>query len=343
MNRTLDGSQVLFNSQRAEIDGDLVDRIVQFIDGTKSQLDCAIYDLRAPEVLQALAKVVADGKRLRIVYDAGGLRTGGATADPKPGKTEAAIKQAGLDRYAVGLHPRGRHLMHDKFLVRDGTTVWTGSANFTEGGLVLQDNNCLILQSAPLADAYTVAFEDLINAPSTLPAPRTERSVQVGPATVTPYFEPEAGEGTDDLISRLLGQAHKVRMMAFLVSDPDILTALHRFKKRGADIAGVYDPGGMENATRATHLPADLFWFLKDRRFAAAHSHPFSKDRENDFMHNKVLIFDDHQVVTGSYNFSENAEANDENLLLLDSAELADAYTQYFDAVYSQAKSAMRT
>jgi len=55
----------------------------------------------------------------------------------------------------------------------------------------------------------------------------------------------------------------------------------------------------------------------------------------NDFMHNKVMIIDDKVVITGSYNFSENAEANDENLLIFESAALAGAYDKYFNALFA--------
>ena len=91
--RSLD---VFFNSKRARVDGQLVRPLTDFIAGTEQSLDCAIYDLRNPDVVGAV-------------------------------------------------HLTGRHLMHDKFLVRDGRSVWTGSANFTTGGLELQDNNCLVI------------------------------------------------------------------------------------------------------------------------------------------------------------------------------------------------------
>src|SRR5205085_10698243 len=42
-----------FLSQRATVDADLVTRLVEFIAGTKRSLDCAIYDLRHPEVIGA--------------------------------------------------------------------------------------------------------------------------------------------------------------------------------------------------------------------------------------------------------------------------------------------------
>ena len=65
-------------------------------------------------------------------------------------------------------------------------------------------------------------------------------------------------------------------------------------------------------------------------------SHPYTKIDNNDFMHNKVIIIDDRIVVTGSYNFSENAESNDENMLILESSRIADVYTQYFDRLFEQ-------
>ena len=55
-------------------------------------------------------------------------------------------------------------------------------------------------------------------------------------------------------------------------------------------------------------------------------------------MHNKVMIIDDKVVITGSYNFSENAEVNDENLLAIESAAVAAAYDRYFNALFTQYK-----
>ena len=48
------------------------------------------------------------------------------------------------------------------------------------------------------------------------------------------------------------------------------------------------------------------------------------------------MILDDRIVVTGSYNFSENAESNDENMLILESGDVATAYTEYFNALFEQ-------
>jgi phosphatidylserine/phosphatidylglycerophosphate/cardiolipin synthase-like enzyme len=330
------GLTVYFQSRRAHLEADLAAHLSEFIAGTQHSLDCAIYDLREPRVLQALSALARSGKRLRIAYDASKDRRGGLSADPKPAGSAADIEAAGLMPYATAVHHSG-HLMHDKFLVRDGATVWTGSANFTSGGLELQDNNCLVIESAELASAYTATFDDLLadrhrhQSNAAAPAPR---SISVHGTAITPFFTPAAGEGIENTIIRTLGQARRVRVSAFLISDQGILDALARFQPAGMDIRGVFDPGGMADALRYSKGGLASFWFTKDPRFVAAPSHAYHPG-ENDFMHNKVMVLDDHLVVTGSYNFSENAEANDENVLLIDSQSVAAAYTQYFDSLYT--------
>jgi phosphatidylserine/phosphatidylglycerophosphate/cardiolipin synthase-like enzyme len=59
-------------------------------------------------------------------------------------------------------------------------------------------------------------------------------------------------------------------------------------------------------------------------------STPYTPTGRHDFMHNKVLVIDD-TVITGSYNFSRSAQFNAENILFIESAALAEAYSDYID------------
>jgi hypothetical protein len=324
-----------FQSQRAGFDAQLAARLVEFIEATERTLDCAIYDLRHPRVVEALARLVANGKQLRIAFDAGKTHTGGLSGDPKPSGTQQALEGAGLGGVATPVYEHGRHLMHNKFLVRDGHAVWTGSANFTTGGLELQDNNCLVMESPELATAYTAVFEGLLHNDHRH-APALHDPVAVGDSSFNVSFAPSAGEGIENAIVAALNGARRVRVIAFLISDPGILDALAPFASdQRFDIRGVYDPHGMENVLRYTRQDPSRFWFTHDPRFVAAPSHAFDPSREQNFMHNKVFIVDDRLVLTGSYNFSENAESNDENMLAIESPALAAAYSAYFDALYA--------
>ena len=55
---------------------------------------------------------------------------------------------------------------------------------------------------------------------------------------------------------------------------------------------------------------------------------PYSADTPHNFMHNKMAVCDN-TVVTGSFNFSTNATRNAENVVMVKSQEVADAYAAY--------------
>ena len=56
-------------------------------------------------------------------------------------------------------------------------------------------------------------------------------------------------------------------------------------------------------------------------------------------MHHKVILIDDQIVITGSYNFSNNAKTrNDENTLIVHSSEVVAIYRQEFERLWGEAK-----
>jgi phosphatidylserine/phosphatidylglycerophosphate/cardiolipin synthase-like enzyme len=331
--------EFFFQSKRAKIDGKAVSQLVTFIQGAKHSLDVAIYDMTNADVLKAL-KGMSTKVQLQILYDAGKAGGSSTTADPKGSTTAQAIKAAGLNAFAQPVKEKGGHLMHDKFIVRDGASVWGGSGNFTDGGLLAQDNNFFIMNSPAIATAYSKTFGD-IGSPGhsvshTTGVTSLPTRVKIGTIPVTIFFSTQVGaaEGIETEIQSRLKGAKKIRVIAMLVSDPGILASLLALKKK--DIKGVLDPHLMKNVMKKK-LTDPNFWFAQgDPRFVAANSHAFSKTHPNDFMHNKVMIIDDKVVITGSYNFSENAEANDENLLIFESAALAGAYNKYFNSLFAQ-------
>jgi phosphatidylserine/phosphatidylglycerophosphate/cardiolipin synthase-like enzyme len=349
---SLPGFSVYFLSHRANINGEIPARLSSFIDGARDSLDCAIYDLKNQVVLHALKRAAARGISLRIGYDASREVTGGRQVDPKAGGTAASLQRAGLDKCAQPIHATGSHLMHDNFLVRDGEKVWTGSGKFTNGGLQLQDNNFLVVESADLALIYTRVFGDML-APqhksahtgdtSGIASPVSGKTLKVGSVSITPYFATGRGEveNVETAVVAAMKGVKRIRLAAMLVSEPNILEALLPFKTIGNDIEGVLDPNEMKQVMSPSNshskLNPALFWFAEgDKRFVAAPSHAYHSGDSNDFMHNKLMILDDHRVITGSYNFSENAESNDENLLVVESRQVAAAYTRYFDALFKQ-------
>src|SRR5215471_7433328 len=118
------GLNFFFQSKRAKIDGKAVSQLVKFIQGAKHSLDVAIYDMRNADVLKAL-KSMSSKVQLHILYDAGKAGGNSTTVDPKVSTTAQAIKAAGLNAFAKPVKEKSKHLMHDKFIVRDGASVWS--------------------------------------------------------------------------------------------------------------------------------------------------------------------------------------------------------------------------
>jgi phosphatidylserine/phosphatidylglycerophosphate/cardiolipin synthase-like enzyme len=65
-------------------------------------------------------------------------------------------------------------------------------------------------------------------------------------------------------------------------------------------------------------------------RWGAKTSTPYSPGSIHDFMHAKCLIADD-TVFVGSFNFSHSGEENAENVLEIESPEVADTFAAYVD------------
>ncbi|PJF26508.1 MAG: phospholipase, partial [Phototrophicales bacterium] len=56
-------------------------------------------------------------------------------------------------------------------------------------------------------------------------------------------------------------------------------------------------------------------------------------------LHHKVFIVDETTVITGSFNISSNAtRSNDENLVIIQSPDIARLYIQEFDRLMSQTR-----
>jgi len=190
------GLKFFFQSDRAKIDGKAVSQLVKFIQGAKHSLDVVIYDMRSADVLKAL-KGMSTKVNLRILYDAGKAGGNSTTVDPKVSITAQAIDAAGLKAFAQPVKEKGGHLMHDKFIVRDGAAVWSGSGNFTNGGLLLQDNNFFIMDSPAIAAAYSKIFGDISSpghtASHTGGVATSPIKIKIGNIPVTILFSTEVG------------------------------------------------------------------------------------------------------------------------------------------------------
>lgn len=127
------------------------------------------------------------------------------------------------------------------------------------------------------------------------------------------YFSPKGG--VTDAVAHEIDQAERsVRVQAFSFTSKPILQSLVAAHQRGVVVQVVLD---RSNRT-AKYSAAD---------FVAHAGIPVLIDARHAIAHNKVIVIDDKIVITGSFNFTKQAEtSNAENLLIIRDEPLAARY-----------------
>ncbi|HEX5340838.1 MAG TPA: phospholipase D family protein [Gammaproteobacteria bacterium] len=135
---------------------------------------------------------------------------------------------------------------------------------------------------------------------------------------VTLIFSPQGG-GENLIVQALDAAQHTILVQAYSFTDRHILDALARAARRGVAVSVILDRSDTERYHGRPSVAERI----------AAMNIPVWIDDTVETAHNKVLVLDDSDVITGSYNFSYAADRrNAENLLYLRHApELVRAYT----------------
>src|SRR6266705_6476336 len=160
----VDNLSVFFLAQGEQTADAVMARLTTFIRAAKQTLDLAVYDMRFSDPLRtqlasALRERANAGVQIRICYDGDKPPQPNIAAgqDPAPAGTGAFAQSLGYPWRRIA----GMKLMHNKFIIRDGQSVWTGSTNMTDDAFTLMENNIVQIDSAPLAAYYAEEFEQL--------------------------------------------------------------------------------------------------------------------------------------------------------------------------------------
>jgi phosphatidylserine/phosphatidylglycerophosphate/cardiolipin synthase-like enzyme len=338
---------VFFLAQDEQSAETVMGRLTNFIGAAQRTLDFAVYDMRLSDSLKnllsaALHERSAAGVRIRICYDgdkpiqpdmAGGQ-------DPAPPGTSAFVQALGFPWRRIG----GMKLMHDKFIIRDGTAIWSGSLNLTDDAFTLMENNVITLESRALAAFYEEDFEQIWrkgNFENTghIKTAATTLEYAGESATVLVMFSPGCGLEIDAEIARRVGRAQRrVRICSLLINSGTLIGALtHLTQEKRVTVDGIFDRTQMEDVFRQWQSVPQNHWkipavhdLIARAQLVGKNSTPYTPSGRHDFMHNKILVIDD-TVITGSYNFSRSAQFNAENILFIESRPLAELYSAYID------------
>lgn len=280
--------------------------LAEFIGTALSTLDVCIYDLDLENVADALIDAQKRGVSVKVVTDSDNYKLN-------------AVRR--LLETGIEVIPDNRKsIMHNKFVVADAMRVWTGSFNFTENCAGRNDNNAIVLESPELAAGYIAKFDEYHAGRFSRAAKlRTENpSVKAGSIPVRYAFSPS--DGVRRILLEELSSARKsVDVMAFSFTDGTLADKLAELVRRGVAVRCLFDNGQAGSK------------YSRKGALAKAGVHVCSSPNRTGKMHHKVIIIDNTTVITGSYNYSRNAEEfNDENIIVLRCPAIARYYTKEF-------------
>ncbi len=303
-----------------DIAGSIEEKLIEHINNAQVSIHIASFEFNLTPVAEALIAAKNRGVDVKWITD----NENGLQYDIQPGRGQFALLTA------AGIEVRddaGRSsLMHDKFWIFDQQVVWTGSTNITVNGIFKQNNNVLVIRSSDIAFTFEREFQEMWNGQFGPRAPSTVNNqwaiLDGSPLQILFSAEDHA---ISNLIAIVNDAKVNIRFLAFSFTDYPLAQAMIDRAKAGADVKGVYETFG----SNSTGSELKTFWCAKV---------PVRQDGNPSFLHDKIIIIDNTIVVTGSLNYSSNADdSNEENVVILDNAEIAALYLQEFDKLWNQA------
>ena len=330
-------------------------RLAAFLDGATKTLDIAIYDLRledspADMLLSAFESAVKRNVAVRLMFNQDHAL---AVPDPPPPEIDwdfvHRVEAVGVQWKAV---PGIPDLMHHKYVVRDGENVVTGSTNWTNDSWTREENVVVTIASSEIAKDYAINFQGLWDKPVVALSGRVSSpwSTLSDGTRIRPYFCPGRADKLVHAMSRSISSAQKrLRVCSPVITSGPILGTLAEvIEQSKVDVAGVYDATQMDEVNRQWSSQAGTAWKIAAFRsistgapFGSKRSTPYAKGTTHDFMHAKLLVADDY-VYVGSFNLSHSGETNAENVVQIESPEVADMCAAYIDRVAAKYGAALK-
>ena|GEM_PF-394375 len=299
--------KVFFSKNSGDYSGGADDLIVEDIQNAKDTIYLAMYDFTNDKIKDALIDAKDRGVEIQIITD-----------DLKVDDDDYQDLQA--EGILILDDNRSDALMHNKFIVIDSGVVWSGSANYTYYSFYRNSENLVKIEDSRVADAYIEQFEELKN------HQLVQKSYKIDNLEI--FFSPE-DHFEEKLIELIDNATTSLKFLIFTFTDQEIADALLRAKERGVEIYGVFDKDQDDYQEYSKYD-----YLLENGLDVKLYSGDYK-------LHDKVIIIDNHTVVTGSYNFTESANSkNSENSLIIYDEDISQNYIEEFDKIYQEAKDA---
>jgi phosphatidylserine/phosphatidylglycerophosphate/cardiolipin synthase-like enzyme len=311
------------SNDSATYTGGVDEQLIAAINEVQNTLDIAAFEWNNPHLTEAVVAAHERGVEVRMVVDDEHTIEDHEEAleDGEESPWEEII-EAGISF----VDDSRSGLMHNKFMIMDSATVWTGSMNFTVNGTYRNNNNMLAMRAQRAVTAYQAEFNEMF-VDGEFGSSRSEKngvSFSQDGVGIQIIFSPE-DEPVPALIDAINNAESSIRFMTFSFTLDEVGQAVLERANDGIEVQGLFNLVG--SRTQYSELPLLFCAGL-----------PILQDGNPYTLHHKVFIIDDEIVLTGSFNISSNAtESNDENMVIIQDRDVAAAYVAEFERVQSQA------
>ncbi|MEZ4701361.1 MAG: phospholipase D-like domain-containing protein [Rhodothermales bacterium] len=305
----------------------LEETIVRFIDGARKTLFIAVQELDSPAIAHAIIRAKKRKVLVKLVLEADYLVAPAFRGDPfVPGGGHEINRELhnAILRAAIKVNSDfNPHIFHQKFVVRDRTSVLTGSTNFTETGTSVNLNHIVIVHDKDVAKAYDLEFSEIqkgrFGAESDVHGPKPLVKL-VNDVRVKVLFAPEHAPEME-IMKQIAKARRRIDFAIFTFA-----------QSSGIDdqLALVKERPGVEIRGALYRMQANQSWSSKDLLHAAGVEvnlvpTPGRPGPMPGKLHHKLMVVDESLVIAGSFNYTGAAnKLNDENLIILGDLECTD-------------------
>jgi phosphatidylserine/phosphatidylglycerophosphate/cardiolipin synthase-like enzyme len=305
------------------------------------------YEFNYEPALKALKAASDAGADVQIIYDA-------RKANPAD-DNRTAVNAVGINSLCRERKSNSSAIAHNKFIIllqnNQPISVWTGSTNFSEGGIFGHSNVGHEVRNAEVAKKYLTYWEILKDDPDSkvlrpkvinlTPTPASDASPPTGTAEL---FSPRPGLQLMDWYVAQAASASSLMCATFAFGINKAFVPMFQAPFAGLryallDSAGA-TPEAKSTVTELRKRPDNRFaignYLITNKFDKWIHESLSGLNQHARYIHTKYMLIDpfgeDPVIITGSANFSDaSIRDNDENMLVIRGEKaIADIYVSEF-------------
>ena len=298
------------------------DTIKAYMDLAQNTLDICVYNASDATIASAINDAYTRGVAVRYIADDDVTNTMLSSLDPN-------IPIVMRDPSVAGI-------MHNKFIIVDANStnnswVMGGSTNWTNPSNLFNDyNNLIFIQDEAIAKAYTLEFEEMwAGIFGTNKLDNTPHKFIVNGKDVEVYFSP-SDQTTSKIINMIdnVDYSFEFGLLGFTRDDLG-LAVIAKDGEFGVNVRGIIEQENINGSEFANLIAAGVN--------VKSHQGVLYQFHHKYAIADANVVASDPTVLTGSHNWSSNAENNsDENTLVIHDATIANIYLQEFTERFNE-------